>query len=1185
MISAPNIQRPSKRSMCACVGILAAITWTLWLGVVSVFAQSAPNGLLVPGNAAVSVFSGAIGPAQVAPGVNPLGFTFINLNGPSLRVADLQNMRAPPSAQLVKVPKPFTILAAQIGQVFAVALDNAVPPNIYAAATSAYGLHIARPGNDGLLTHARIGAPNTTFMPGMWGQAAPGGGPGSIWKIDGVTGAVSLFANVQLNGIANSGPALGGLVFDPDSNSFFVADRETGFIHRFSIAGAEIGRYDHGVQGRTAQGLPAVAFDPAKRLNITSAEFNATQPATWNYAAPERRVFGLAVRNGRLYYAVAESLQIWSVAIGPQDLTDPVLELSAPPGSGPSEISKITFDDQGRMLLAERPDPTGAEDFRALTQEGAGRLLRYAIAAIYPGLPRTWQAVPDDYAIGFPGSMTNGNGGAALGFDYDRTGRIDRGSCGGFLWATGEQLRRSADVPIAERLSQSGPANVDGLQGDYIWTIRPNNTPPLRSYFIDYDDRFDDDAARGHLGDIAIWRICGPALRGGWMLPSWFAWVEDGGSIPLPPVLSCPVDQQKPGFQCCPKGTSPGANGQCKPWCPNGKMDSKSQNLCGLGFDAATDDPNNPAQIKCIGGAIPSPGKGILGCADHSPVLNPAVCQAGWAKQNAPNIGNICQPTKAQMQCPPGQQVSSVDNKCHALCLGGTAWPSKQCCAVGSAVTPTGQCCPLGATVDPKTGTCSKLISVCPKDSKPNPKTGVCEPPGKACPPGSTPDPKTGACARLTTPCLPGLSPDSVSGECKKAPPKLSCAPSQQSSDGQCCKAGWSPNNAIGGCCPPGQASGPGGACKITACFAPNKQVSGKCCSPSDLKPGGSCANTLCGIGNAPTGSNNACCGADQIYTGKNGVQTCCPSPLVDGQCMPAKGTPVQPQCSPGSTDPNCCAAGYKWAGASCCLASQLTSKGQCCPTGQKPSGADQAQCQPDLKTGIPPYNPGNPGSSTTIGKCCMTGLIPIASGICCAPNQVTSAGVCCPAGQAPDPKNRRVCVPVQTCGLRETLVNGACCSNSNLYTDASGRSQCCGQLVDPLTNVCPGPAVGDLPQCFAGYTRTSDGSCCANNLVTRDGRCSVPGKPSQLVPVVPVPPSVRVPREMVPPAQSPRPPRSPSQPPRPPAPPQVRPGLPPPAVRPLPNQLRPMPMFRPPVRPVLPQQRCTFINGREVCR
>ena len=59
---------------------------------------------------------------------------------------DLQAPGAPPQAQLFTAPKPFTVTAGQVGQVFAVALDNATPPNIYVAATSAYGLPIVVPG-------------------------------------------------------------------------------------------------------------------------------------------------------------------------------------------------------------------------------------------------------------------------------------------------------------------------------------------------------------------------------------------------------------------------------------------------------------------------------------------------------------------------------------------------------------------------------------------------------------------------------------------------------------------------------------------------------------------------------------------------------------------------------------------------------------------------------------------------------------------------------------------------------------------------------------------------------------------------------------------------------------------------------------------------------------------------------
>jgi len=122
----------------------------------------APAGILAPGNAAVTGFSEAHPPASVPPGTDPDDKTFIDLKGPSLRVIDLQNMGGPPQAQLVRAPKPYTATAAQIGQVFAVALDDASPPNIYVAATSAYGLPIMvgpdrrRAGRD---LHARIVRP------------------------------------------------------------------------------------------------------------------------------------------------------------------------------------------------------------------------------------------------------------------------------------------------------------------------------------------------------------------------------------------------------------------------------------------------------------------------------------------------------------------------------------------------------------------------------------------------------------------------------------------------------------------------------------------------------------------------------------------------------------------------------------------------------------------------------------------------------------------------------------------------------------------------------------------------------------------------------------------------------------------------------------------------------------------
>jgi hypothetical protein len=268
-----------RKSLCQSgFRLAAAVGLALSIHPAALPAQQLPP-LYVPGDAAVTGFSGALPPAQIAPGVDPVAKTVIDLNGPALRVVDLHHMGAPPRAQLVAAPKPLTISAAMIGQVFGVAIDDSASANIYAAATSAYGLAITTPGPDGQPQHIRTGAPNATFMRGLFG---PQGGPGSIWKIDGTSGKVSLFANVTHDGRGNSGAALGALAYDPDSKSLFVSDRETGLIDRFALDGRDLGSYDHGVTGRAGQGLAAVAWNPKAGIDITSPAFDSTEPATWN---------------------------------------------------------------------------------------------------------------------------------------------------------------------------------------------------------------------------------------------------------------------------------------------------------------------------------------------------------------------------------------------------------------------------------------------------------------------------------------------------------------------------------------------------------------------------------------------------------------------------------------------------------------------------------------------------------------------------------------------------------------------------------------------------------------------------------------------------------------------------------------------------------------------------------------
>ena len=220
--------------------------------------------------------------------------------------------------------------------------------------------------------------------------------------------------------------------------------------------------------------------------------------------------------------------------------------------SAGAEISEILFDDNGDMLLAERGEPTGAYDYKALAAAGENRALRFRPKR--PDDPPSrdlWFPVPNEYAIGFPPNHRNDNGGIAIGYGYDAAGNINRAVCGGTLWSTGEQLRNARDPAIIQRLQPGGPLMVDGLQGNATPLLRPRNEPPFASYFIDYDDRFDDPQTRGYLGDVVIPRVCGQA-----------------GLVPLVPVpIVCPVGLFNVDGIClaglaCPPGTE-FANGCC----------------------------------------------------------------------------------------------------------------------------------------------------------------------------------------------------------------------------------------------------------------------------------------------------------------------------------------------------------------------------------------------------------------------------------------------------------------------------------------------------------------------------------------------------------------------------------------------------------------------------------------------
>ena len=471
---------------------------------------------LQPGEAVVTRFSGT---AMEGPQGS------IDTNGPSSVIIGVTGAQEPPQGQhWVNKPIRTAATAAQVGQVFGVALDEQTPPNIYLSATAAFGLHTQQ----------------GSWMPGMWG---PGGGPGTVWRLDAAGGYRAVpFTDIRLNGRPNSGAALGNIAYDRINRQLFVSDMETGMIHRVGVDGREMGAFDHGVTGRMQftdaengqrGSLAPIPFDPNSnaRVQNCSGPFDQT-PACWNIAASGRRVWGLGVRRdpmgegARLYYGVWSSPafgqsgwhqlsdeekrnSVWSIRLGPGgdfDPSDVRREFLMPDFfQSPQDIERAGFsqpvsdisfaecDQRPVMLVSERGGMRnlGLTAENAFATPGESRTLRYELDQ-----QGAWRAVgrydvgnDDRRSAGPPFMRANCAGGAAFGPAL----RAAAGQPGGpaatqSVWITGDNLcspqgpcrlpGQSAIQPAATGGGQdeSDPSQVHGAQGhsaDLIAEVQP----------------------------------------------------------------------------------------------------------------------------------------------------------------------------------------------------------------------------------------------------------------------------------------------------------------------------------------------------------------------------------------------------------------------------------------------------------------------------------------------------------------------------------------------------------------------------------------------------------------------------------------------------------------------------------------------------------------------------------------
>lgn len=450
---------------------------------------------------------------RAAARLNP-DYQVIDLDGAVVDLTEIEGYGHAMNGDEVTRPVYDRLFARQIGQVFGVVIDNDLHPNLYVSATSAFGLQFVGPDTDADTLPDRLtkGDTGARWMAGQWGDD-PQAGPGTIWRVDGLTGQIAVFANLTHEGRENPGAALGNLAYDAHHKQLFASDLATGLISRLDARGQVREAFDHGATARPAEGLEAVDFNASGRVEITDTAFDALDPATWGFAPDARRVWGLTVAEGRLFYAVASGVQnrpeVWSVGIDRKTgafADDPRWELTLADALPGYEVSDIGFAADGAMVLAQRGPRAPKYDFTEMAEVGQAEVVRYVREAPEddPDTASVWVAVPLTYAVGFADRGANATGGLAFGPAYDAEGFLDYTQCRSTLWTTGENLRHSNLPELARDLMPGGQLRVDGVQAQPIGVWRDLNTPPWVSYAHDRDGTYPEKPQVGFTGDVAV---------------------------------------------------------------------------------------------------------------------------------------------------------------------------------------------------------------------------------------------------------------------------------------------------------------------------------------------------------------------------------------------------------------------------------------------------------------------------------------------------------------------------------------------------------------------------------------------------------------------------------------------------------------------------------------------------------
>jgi hypothetical protein len=342
-----------------------------------------------------------------------------------------------------------------IGNVFGVTWDNS--RNVYVTATS------------NVEGYAIPGVPHDA----VWRYGDLGGGrnalaaAGTVYKIDGQTGAVSVFAQLPQQSFVmkaesyasrQTGPGLGNIGYDTNNNQFFVTNFEDGRIYRIGSNGQVLS-----------------TFDPLAPDNGAAG-----------FAPRGERLWGVALLEGRLYYSVwpATNAQptIRSVALQGGDFvpgTDK-LELTCSFLNVGHPVSDISFSADGRMLLGQRT--MAAFTLLGDTFSDTDTYNHRTSVAVFQGTSGNWTEIRD-WGISVVGGTTPESYG---GVDW-----ADLNGVNDMVWASGADMINTS----------SGSHGVMGIAYANLPTNPADVVGPFSA--IPYDPNLLDDA-KGIGGDIDV---------------------------------------------------------------------------------------------------------------------------------------------------------------------------------------------------------------------------------------------------------------------------------------------------------------------------------------------------------------------------------------------------------------------------------------------------------------------------------------------------------------------------------------------------------------------------------------------------------------------------------------------------------------------------------------------------------